>query len=149
MQGILLDSNVISELRKPESRRELAVTQWAEQIDFTNTYLSVITITEVKRGVLSIERRDKRQAEILNAWLKESILETYHGRILTVTTEIALRAALLQVPDQHQLADAFLAATALEHKLVLATRNVADFLDTGAVLLNPWEPDITYTSISV
>lgn len=147
MKGMLLDSNVISELRKPASRRNAEVTRWAEQVDFKNTYLSVITVTEIKRGILSVERRDLEQAQILNAWLEESILDIYHGRILSITTETALKAAELQVPDQHQLADAFLAATALEHKLTLATRNVSSFLDTGTIIVNPWEPDVTYTSI--
>lgn len=148
MKGMLLDSNVVSELRKPASRRDAEVTRWAERMDFRNTYLSVITITEIKRGILSVERRDQKQAEILNAWLQESILDMYHGRILAIKTETALKAAGLQVPNQHQLADAFLAATALEHNLELATRNVSDFLDTGVVIVNPWEPNVTYTSLS-
>lgn len=143
MRGLLLDSNVVSELRKPESRRDAGVTTWAEQVDFRNTYLSVITITEIKRGILSVKRRDQKQAHILDTWLKESILETYHGRILTISTETALKAAALQVPDKHQLADAYLAATALEHKLTFVTRNVADFLDTGVHAVNPWEPGVT------
>lgn len=147
MKGLLLDSNVVSELRKPESRREIHVTKWAEQVDFRNTYLSVITITEIKRGILSIERRDQKQAHILSSWLEKNILDTYRGRILSITTETALKAAALQVPDKHQLADAYLAATALEHKLMFVTRNVADFIDTGVQIVNPWEPDVTHIKI--
>lgn len=147
MNGLLLDTNVVSELRKPISRRSPQVTQWAARVDFRNTYVSVINITEIMSGILSLEKHDEKQAQILNTWLNESIIETYHGRILAITTNIALRAAALQVPNKHQLADAYLAATALEHKLTLITRNVDDFINTGVQIVNPWEPNITQAKL--
>jgi len=148
MKGLLLDTNVVSELRKPESKRNPQVTEWARGKDFRNSYLSVITITELKVGILRAKRRDLIQSEILRKWLESNILDNYKGRILNIDTEIAQYAAALQVPDKHQLADAYIAATALAHKLTLATRNVEDFLDTGVQIENPWEPGNTLLKLS-
>jgi len=141
VNGILLDSNVISELRKPETRQDPVLSAWASRSDFRNTYISVVTIFEIEIGILRIKRHDSLQAKVLEQWFKEKVLSVYRGRILNITTDIARSAAALQTPDVHQISDAFIAATALCHNLTLATRNMKDFLNTGVRIVNPWDPD--------
>jgi hypothetical protein len=135
----LLDTNVVSELRKISlGRADANVTRWAERHDPDDLYISAITVHEVEVGVLRIARRDAVQGMALRAWLDNSILPTFAGRILPVNMIIALRAARLQVPDPHPVQDGLIAATALVHGMAVVTRNVGDFVATGVVVLNPW-----------
>jgi predicted nucleic acid-binding protein len=135
----LLDTNVVSELRKISlGRADANVTRWAERHDPDDLYISAITVHEVEVGVLRIARRDAVQGMALRAWLDNSILPTFAGRILPVNTIIALRAARLQVPDPHPVQDGLIAATALVHGMAVVTRNVGDFAGTGVAVLNPW-----------
>lgn len=135
----LLDTNVISELRKPPSTASPAVHSWAASYPRSSFFLSTITIMELELGVRLRERRDQEQGKRLRAWLDEQVLTEFAGRILPVTTDIALRAAALQVPDPRPTSDTLIAATALAHNMTLATRNIRDVETTGARLLNPWD----------
>lgn len=135
----LLDTNVVSELRKAKSGKDEArVISWAESVHTTDLYLSVITIQELEIGVLLIEKRDSTQGSILRTWLNSHVLPAFVDRILAVDLAIAKRAASLHVPDPRPVRDALIAATALVHGMTVVTRNTSDFTSTGASLLNPW-----------
>lgn len=135
----LLDTNVISELRKANSdKADARVRQWASGVAAPQIYLSVISVLELETGVLRIERRDPVQGALLRTWLEGQVLKNLVERILPVDLPVARRCAQLHVPDPVSDRDALIAATALVHGLILVTRNVADFKATGAALLNPW-----------
>lgn len=139
----LLDTNVVSELRKARSGRANAnVVAWAAPIQPGSLYLSSITVLELETGVLLVERRDTAQGTILRGWLENAVLPTFADRILPVDTAVARRCAALHVPDRRADRDALIAATALVHGLAVATRNTADFEATGVPLLDPWSHGI-------
>jgi predicted nucleic acid-binding protein len=133
----LLDTNVISELRRPE-RADGNVVAWAGAISAASFFLSAISILEIELGALKIARRDAAQGAILRAWIDDHILPRFEGRILAVDTAVAQRCARLHVPDPRSERDALIAATAMVHGLTVVTRDVADFEPTGVELLNPW-----------
>lgn len=135
----LLDTNVVSELRKVGSKRiDLRVEKWAKSISGVQTFISAITIFELERGVLLTERRDRVQGSMLRKWLDDRVLTEYSDRIIPIDTNIARRCASLHVPNPMPDYDALIAATALEHCLILVTRNTKDFDKMGVKLLNPW-----------
>jgi predicted nucleic acid-binding protein len=133
----LLDTNVISELRRPE-RADNNVVAWAGAVPAASFFLSAISILEIELGTLLIERKDAVQGAVLRAWIDEQILPRFEGRILAVDTAVAQRCARLHVPDPRAERDALIAATAMVHGLTVVTRNVADFESVGVALLNPW-----------
>ncbi len=135
----LLDTNVVSELRKIRlGKADRHVADWADSIDAADLYLSAITIQELEIGVLLTERRDPSQGTVFRAWLDVHVLPAFTGRILAVDTAVALRSARLHVPDPRPVRDGLIAATALVHGMTVVTRNVADFEPTGVPTLNPW-----------
>ncbi|QIB52812.1 type II toxin-antitoxin system VapC family toxin [Pseudomonas sp. OIL-1] len=137
----LLDTNVISELRKVRSgRADTNVAQWADSVDAVDLYVSAITVQELEMGILLAERRDPPQGAIFRTWFDSHVLPAFAGRILPVDTAVAQRCAALHVPDPQPAMDSLIAATALVHGMTLVTRNVADFQSSGVALLNPWEP---------
>ncbi|MFP5076802.1 type II toxin-antitoxin system VapC family toxin [Rhizobium sp. YIM 134829] len=136
----LLDTNVISELRKVRiGTCNPSVMLWADRLDQRAFYLSVITVLEMQIGLLRLERIDKRQAATLREWVHGYVLSALRDRILQVDVPIALRCAAFHVPDRRPERDALIAATAAEHGLIVATRNIKDFESTGVACLNPWE----------
>jgi predicted nucleic acid-binding protein len=133
----LLDTNVISELRRPEKANP-KVALWAATVRQAELYLSVISILEIEAGILLIEHRnDHAQAGTMRIWM-DRIRQSFATRILPVDTEVALRCARLHVPDRRPDRDALIAATALVHELTVVTRNVADFRPTNVAVLDPW-----------
>ncbi len=136
----LLDTNVVSELRKIRlGKADHRVALWAEGVDASDLFISVITVQEIEIGVLLAERRDPKQGATLRLWLTQQALPAFGGRILAVDTTIAQRSARLHVPNPRPVRDGLIAATALVHGMTVATRNVADFEPTGVAVLNPWE----------
>ena len=135
----LLDTNVISELRKsPSGRADPRVLAWIGARDPDDFYLSAIGVLELELGVLAMERRDARQGAALRAWLERKVLATFERRILPVDARVARRCAALHVPDRRPERDALIAATALVHGMGVVTRNVADFAGTGVTTHEPW-----------
>ena len=136
----LLDTDVISELRKAKSgRADRNVLAWARSVSATSLYLSAISVLELEMGVLLVERRDAAQGAILRAWLDSHVLPAFAGRIVAVDSAVARRCASLHVPDRRSDHDAFIAASALLHGMKVVTRNTADFAPTGVETLDPWQ----------
>ena len=136
----LLDTNVVSELRKG-ARANAGVIGFVERIasEDAPTYISVITLGELRRGVELIRHRgDLPQAEALESWL-QALLDDYADQILEFGAEEAQVWGRLRVPQPENALDKQIAATALTCGLTLVTRNLRDFAATGAPLLNPFE----------
>ena len=136
----LLDTNVVSELRKAKAgKADKNVIAWAASVSADSLFLSAITILELETGIQLVERRDPAQGTLLRAWLEGQVLLAFSGRILPVDVLVAQRCAKLHVPDPRSDRDAIIAATALVHGMTVITRNIADFQATGVELLNPWD----------
>ncbi|CAK7192690.1 Toxin FitB [Commensalibacter sp. Nvir] len=135
----VIDTNVISELRKVgDGKANRNVVQWFSTIDAGLLYISVITVMDLELGIARVERRDNVQGQLLRTWMKDRVMPEFSERILPITTAIAIRCAQLHVPDPKPERDAYIAATALHHKMNVVTRNSADFATTGVKLINPW-----------
>lgn len=135
--GYLLDTNVVSELRKGR-RANPGVQRWFADHREDELWFSALVVGELRRGVELLRRRDAKAGQKLSAWL-DGITDDFADRILPVTTEVCERWAALNVPDPLPVIDGLLAATALTHDLVLVTRNVTDIERTGAAFENPFE----------
>ncbi|WP_239342309.1 type II toxin-antitoxin system VapC family toxin [Frankia sp. CiP3] len=136
--SFLLDTNVISELRKPAKRRDDHFNGWADALSPSETFLSVITLLELRAGIENKRRHDTRQAAVLDSWLDANVIPAYVGRVLDVDQTVADSAARLHVPDRRPAHDALIAATAQVHGLTLVTRSESDFAPMGIPLINPW-----------
>ncbi|MFI0847395.1 type II toxin-antitoxin system VapC family toxin [Mesorhizobium sp. IMUNJ 23232] len=134
----LLDTNVISEMRRPE-RAALPVLTWVSAQAEETLWCSVISILELEMGALQALRRDKLKGTMLRSWIDERVLPRFQDRIVAIDTVVALKCAALHVPDPKPDRDAYIAATALVHNLTVITRNTRDFASTGVKLFNPWE----------
>lgn len=136
----ILDTNVISELRKAGTRAANAhVLAWSKRVDPQSLYLSAVTVMELEIGIQLMERRDRRQGARLRAWMTDQVLPAFSMRILAVDSAVAMRCAALHVPDPRPYRDSLIAATALLHGMTVVTRDLDHFAPTGAALLNPWQ----------
>ena len=135
----VLDTNVISELRKAKSgRADASVVSWAQTVSSSSLFISAITVLELETGILLVERKDPQQGAVLRSWLNTHVLPAFSERTLPVDVAVALRCAGLHVPDPRSDRDALIAATALVHGMTVVTRNVADFSPTGVDVVNPF-----------
>lgn len=132
----LLDTNVISELRK-RSNGNPNVVRWAASVAPQDLHTSVLVLSEIRRGIELKRRADPTQAAALDEWLTQ-VRVRLSGRILSVDERVADIWGGLGVPDPIPAIDGLLAATALAHDLTLVSRNVSDLQRTGARLLNPF-----------
>lgn len=135
--GYLIDTNVISELRRREP--EPRVVEWFEQRPAAQLYLSVLTLGEIRRGVDRLAEGERQQA--LRTWLEQELPAFFSGRLLPIDEAIAQRWGHLMAQMGRPLPaiDSLLAATAIEHNLVLVTRNLKDVADLPVALANPWQ----------
>jgi len=133
----LLDTNVVSELRKGE-RTDPNVASWFAGISPESIYISVLTVGEIRKGIEKIRPRDEAAAKSLDSWLK-SLLEANADRILPIDQAIAERWGHDNVADPLPVLDSLLAATARVHDLTLVTRNIKDVKRSGVTLLNPFD----------
>ena len=135
----LLDTNVVSELRKVQSgKADWRVAAWLRNADPEQQFLSVVVLEELEIGVLLSERRDPQAGALLRQWLDSQVRQVFLRRTLPIDAAVALRSARLHVPDRRPVRDALIAATAFVHGMTVVTRNVADFAPTGVPTLNPW-----------
>jgi toxin FitB len=136
----LLDTNVVSELRKGKTGKvNRNVSAWAKGVSPPTLFLSAISILELEIGILLIERRDRAQAVILRSWMEDHVLPAFDGRILAVDTAVARKCAALHIPTPRSDRDSLIAATAIVHGMTVVTRNVSDFEPTGVTVINPWQ----------
>jgi predicted nucleic acid-binding protein len=136
----LLDTNVLSELRKAPAQMDTRVKAWTEAQDVETLYISVVSVLEIRRGIYKLEQRgDNAQARVFSVWLDRCVLPAYTGRILSVDPAVALRTAVLHWPNPTDYRDALIAGTALVHGAIIVTRNTKHFESSGAKQINPWE----------
>ena len=135
----LVDTNVLSELRKGERANPLVV-DWFRKRKSQELSLSVLTLGELRRGIERIRRRDPSSAIALEAWLRRTVGE-FRNRIIEIDRAIAERWGSIGARDPIPAVDALIAATALERDLVVVTRNVKDIARTGARHVDPFGTD--------
>ena len=131
----LVDTNVVSELRRADNERLVA---WAASVESGSLYLASISLLELEIGVQRLERRDKRQGKVLRKWLSGKVKPAFEGRILPFDEQAAERCAKYHVPNPRPDRDSFIAAIAECHKLTVVTRNERDFSTFDVSILNPW-----------
>ena len=134
--SFLLDTNVISELRKGR-RCQASVATWWSGVSDVEVFLSVLVLGETRRGIETVRRVDARQASVLERWARE-LTQVYADRLLPVTREIAEEWGRLCSRRTLPTTDGLLAATARVHELTLVSRDVRAYAGTGVELLNPF-----------
>lgn len=132
----LIDTNVLSELRRKQA--DAQVVAWAQARPRPSLYLSVLSLGEIRKGIEGVADTAFRQT--LTDWLEVELPNYFVGRLLGIDEQVADRWGRLQADAGRTLPaiDGLLAATALQHDLVLVTRNVKDFEGLGVQLVNPW-----------
>lgn len=134
----LLDTNVVSEIRKRE-RTDPGVREWLAGVEGEDLAISVLVLGEIRLGILRLARRDAEAAAHLAAWLGR-LERSYRGRTLDVDKDVVEVWAGLNAERSLSVVDSLQAATAIVHGLTLVSRNVADLDGTGAPVLNPFSP---------
>jgi toxin FitB len=139
MRGYLIDTNVLSEIRKGPQRAQTEVYQWWLGMKDQELFLSVMTLGEIRKGIDRLGSRDVSQTLALERWL-DDVKQTFRERLIEISLSVAERWGRLQAVRSLPEVDALLAATALEYDLTLVTRNEADFFGLGIRILNPFLP---------
>jgi len=134
----LLDTNVVSELRRREKCDPL-VKKWQQSHDPLDCFLSVISLMELKLGIEIAMGRDQKSGVVLREWYEQRVKTGFSDRILPVTASVAEACAFLHAKRPRPFRDALIAATARVHGLEMVTRNVKDFAGAGIAVVNPWE----------
>ena len=136
---LLLDTNVLSEVTRP--RPDARVLQWLDELDEDRSFISVVSIAEIRRGVALMDKGRKRDA--LNEWLTSDLPQRFDQRVIAVEQDVALAWGDLMGDAKRNgrnlsSMDGLIAATAIAHDLALATRNIRDFEGLGIRLIDPW-----------
>jgi len=135
--SFLIDTNVISELRK-QDRSDPDVRAWFATVADDDLYLSVLVVGEIQQGIERAKSRDAAKAKALQKWLSQ-VRKSFGSRILPITVSVAEEWGRLNCIRPLPTVDSLLAATASVNGLTLVTRNVADIADTGVRYLNPFQ----------
>jgi predicted nucleic acid-binding protein len=131
----LLDTNIISELRRPKPHG--AVLQWYKNITEEDVFISAVTVGEIQSGIELTRTQDKKKAEILEQWLHS--ISNLHNVLPMTGSTFRLWAKLMHSQTNTVREDAMIAATAIEKDLIVVTRNTKDFKRFKLQLLNPFE----------
>ncbi len=143
MKGWLLDTNVIAEVSG--SRPDRKVREWIESQRESLLYISILTLGEYQKGLEHLPRGDKRRPRLKTAIAR--LAERFSGRVLSLSDPIVLRWGAISgevkrlTGHSPSVVDTQLAATAMEHDLYFATRNVSHVIHSGAAIFNPWTDD--------
>ncbi|WP_420238789.1 type II toxin-antitoxin system VapC family toxin [Telmatobacter bradus] len=146
MKGWLLDTNVIAEIGS--SRPDPKVVRWVEALPEPTLYLSILTLAEYRKGIEHLEPSSPLRPRLNRSLV--ALERRFSGRILPISNEVALRWGAISGEVKRltghppPVIDTMLAATAREHDLILATRNVADVQHCGAIVFNPWKDDFPF-----
>jgi predicted nucleic acid-binding protein len=138
VKGFLLDTNVLSELRKGV-RADVNVQRWFASVDENLIFFSVLVTGEIRRGIEAIRKRDPRAATALERWLG-NLMQAHSDRVLPVDAATADEWGRLDARGRLPVVDGLLAATAQLHDLTFVTRNVKDVVGTGIDVLDPFAP---------
>ena len=133
--SFLLDTDILSAIRRKQ--RDQNLEKWLHSINSFDVYISVVTLGEVERGITLQRQNNPEFAKDLQSWL-DTIIDRYQQRILPLSISIAQRWGRLSGELGHSSADLMIAATALEHNLIVATRNTRHFEPTQVSLINPY-----------
>jgi len=133
----LLDTNVVSELRKA-SRCDVRVAAWQAARKPERCFLSTITLLEIRLGIELARASDRKKANVLETWLEQRVQPGFVGRILAVDQTVAEACGRLPAERPRSFRDGLILATALVHELIVVTRNVKDFADGGVEVIDPW-----------
>jgi predicted nucleic acid-binding protein len=136
--GYLIDTNILSELRKRQ-RCDANVAAWLSSVKPDELFVSVLSLGEIRRGIELLRKRDPGSAGSLDKWLA-GLESHYSDRVLPISAAIADRWGRLSPDQPLPVSDGLLAATCIEHKLTIVTRNTDDFIRSGANTLNPFLP---------
>lgn len=136
---LLLDTNVLSEVTRPNP--DMRVLAWLDQLDEDRSFVSIISIAEIRRGIALMDNGRKRDA--LVEWLARDLPQRFERRIIPVDEPVALAWGDLMGRAKRSgrglsSMDGLIAATAVAHDLTLATRNTRDFEGFGIELIDPW-----------
>jgi toxin FitB len=133
--SFLLDTNIVSELRKPKVH--VGLLEWFDDQTPNALFLSVVTIGEIRHGIAQLRPRDRAQASLLDRWL-DGLSQFYEDRVLYVDGSVADEWGRLRARRSVPVMDALIAATARVHELTLVTRNERDYAGLNVRLLNPY-----------
>lgn len=132
----LVHTNVVCEARRGSQQ----AVSWLREVDPLSVHLSALTLSAIMRGIALKQTSDATTAGHLAEWLRK-LRHDHADRILPITDQIAVEWGRIAAPRPRGDIDGLIAATAIVHDLILVTRNVADFEDTGASLINPWDSE--------
>ena len=136
----LLDTCLLSETRRKVPNQ--GVVNWLESVDEDRLFISVVTLTEIQKGIVKLHEGPRRQA--FQTWLDKDLSARFKGRILGLSQEVALEWGVLLGSNERKgeklpLIDSLLASTAIQYNLTLVTRNTSDFGRMPVRLINPWD----------
>lgn len=134
--SFLLDTNVVSEIRRG---RDPHVRAWANGVEDIDLHLSVMTLGEIRKGIELLRSRDPAQAEVFADWLGE-LHSRFAERIVPIDAAVAEEWGRLNAAAPRNTVDSLIAASARVRGLTVVTRNTGDFEDCGVALINPWQP---------